>query len=457
MKQLREPTVNHASNLASISEPPVVNLGPSNSGIGTVHNIDFLGIWRFLQRRIKIIAACSALFFVIGVSAILQIPREYSAEALVMIDLRAPTSEGQTSLPGMLAVDMAVLRTEVEVLRSPTIAAGVVTKLDLTHHPEFNSALRAPSLKTKFSRGLSTLLGFDTDVASSSVDDQQTLQRTIKAVMDKTSIVNDGRSYVLKIRATSQSADLASKIANVYTDVYFVSQLESKFEAVRRANSWLNDNLSEMHDKVEASANAAQAFMAENGLDQRSGNTILDQQTAELSTQLILASTNLAQKEANLDQLRRAMKAGDIAAVTPVLSSPLIQEMRRQETGLVREGATLAVKYKLEHPALINIAAQTRDLRQKISEEINKIVASLESEVESARANERILRDSLQNIQAAVATRSKAWPRMQELQRQANADQALYENFLNRFKQTSANEDFQQSDARLLSPATVPV
>jgi capsular exopolysaccharide synthesis family protein len=43
------------------------------------------------------------------------------------------------------------------------------------------------------------------------------------------------------------------------------------------------------------------------------------------------------------------------------------------------------------------------------------------------------------------------------LQREADADRSLYEDFLNRFKQTSAQEDIQQADASIVSEAMIPV
>jgi polysaccharide biosynthesis transport protein len=45
---------------------------------------------------------------------------------------------------------------------------------------------------------------------------------------------------------------------------------------------------------------------------------------------------------------------------------------------------------------------------------------------------------------------------MRELERQAEANRALYENFLNRFKQTTAQQDIQESDANIISAAVAP-
>src|SRR6202008_4625986 len=45
---------------------------------------------------------------------------------------------------------------------------------------------------------------------------------------------------------------------------------------------------------------------------------------------------------------------------------------------------------------------------------------------------------------------------LRELQREADANKLLYENFLTKFKQTTSEEDIQQADARLVSSALPP-
>ncbi|MEM8731894.1 MAG: polysaccharide biosynthesis tyrosine autokinase, partial [Pseudomonadota bacterium] len=48
---------------------------------------------------------------------------------------------------------------------------------------------------------------------------------------------------------------------------------------------------------------------------------------------------------------------------------------------------------------------------------------------------------------------SKGSVQLRQLQREAEANRLIYENFLTRFKETSEQEDLQQADARLISPA----
>jgi capsular exopolysaccharide synthesis family protein len=275
-----------------------------------------------------------------------------------------------------------------------------------------------------------------------------------RALTGHLDVFNDGRSYVLKISVESENPKLAATLANAYANAYLNAQLDAKYQAVQRANSWLNDHLSDLQAKVEASDSAVQQFAADHNLTQTAGTNINSQQVSELNTQLVLASADLAQKEANLKQVKDSLSTGGVSAAAQVLSSPLIQALREQESALITKEADLATRYKPEHPAMINIKAQERDLDLKIQSEINRIVQGMQGDVIAARAKVDSLNQSLNGLQSAP--QNDAQVQLNQLQREADANRTLYENFLNRFKQTSAQEDIQEPDARIISEAMVP-
>ena len=60
---------------------------------------------------------------------------------------------------------------------------------------------------------------------------------------------NSGRSYTIRVSYTSPDPQLSMQVANTVADQYLVDQLEAKFEATRRANSWLQERLEELDRK----------------------------------------------------------------------------------------------------------------------------------------------------------------------------------------------------------------
>ncbi len=92
---------------------------------------------------------------------------------------------------------------------------------------------------------------------------------------------------MIDISYSSANPALAAQIANTFANEYLVDQLESRYEATRRANEWLSERLGELREKVRDSERAVELFKAQNNLVETAGSTLSDQQVAKLNEQLI--------------------------------------------------------------------------------------------------------------------------------------------------------------------------
>lgn len=369
---------------------------PNLIGGGAQQDFDTLELLNVLRRRRRVVLGSIAIITAIAAAVVLQITPRYTAESSVVLDTRKTDVVNFQAVLSGLPADDAVVRSELEVLRSPAIAEQVVKKLQLTSVPEFNPRLQPPSMISALRNGIASLLeklapllGISRTAPASDTDRAQAdLVAATRALQSHVDVSNDGRSYVLKIRATSEDPKRAAALANAYADIYLQAQLEAKFDAVRRANDWLSQHLTELRKEVEASDEAVQTFKAQHHITEAKGETVTTQQIVELNSQLILAAADRAQKESSLKQVQDQLKTGGVDAAMQVLNSPLIQDLRKQEADLLQKEAQLATRYKPAHPAMINIKAQERDLEQKIKDEINKIVRSMAGEAAVARARE---------------------------------------------------------------------
>ena len=106
---------------------------------------------------------------------------------------------------------------------------------------------------------------------------------------------------------------------------------------------------------------------------------------------------------------------------------------------------------------MINIRAEIRDAESAIAAEVRKTIEGLRNDVAVARARERTLADGVAELEDRSVTLSRASVELRQLEREAEADRLIYETFLNRFRETSEQEDLQTADARLLARATPPL
>lgn len=424
-----------------------------------------------LRRRRAIILGCIAVITLLAVVLVFQLKPKYTAETSLLLDSRKTNVIDLQAVMGGLQPEAAAIRSEVDVLRSRQLISKVIEKLGLAGNPDFNTALRGDDgdlFETLASwRRAATdwiELGFGAQekqvVLTPEEVQQQTLMHLTDKLLDHLVVGNDSRSYTIKMSYTADDPALAARIVNAVADAYLVDQLEAKFEATKRANSWLSDRVSDLRNQVNAAEQAVQAYREKNKLTiaDAKGTTVSTQQLGELNSQLILASADRAQKEARLRQFQESAKSGTLDANTPeVMASPLISTLRAQETEVLRKEADLSAHYGDRHPAIINVRAELRDVRRQIAQEINKIVGNLAQEVQVARIREQSLQQNLAELQKRTAQNNEAEVKLHELEREAQASRTLYESFLSRFKETAEQEDIQQADARVIARADVPL
>lgn len=460
---------NTAEIVTPLAPEPKSNPRPStDSAMGSPHRaVDLHEVFRMFRRRKFLVMGTVFIMTLLAVIVSYQLTPRYTATVSLMIDPRETKVVDVESVMSGLGTDRSVLFSEIEVLRSRSLANRVVDELDLMNDPEFNARLRLENEGEGWFTGiLGGIKGFIVAVISDrkavplSPEDAQKRERSkvVNAVLGHMTIVPEGRSYVIGVKFEAESGEKAALIANTIADLYIVEQLEAKFDATRRATEWLNERLEGLRAEVQASERAVAQYREQEGIVQSKDTTVLGQQIAEINTQLIIARTERARAEASLNQVKSLLnKPGGAEAAADVLNAPLIQRLKEQEAEVKRREAEMSSRYGERHPRMIDIRAEAADIHAKIEDEVRKIVNSLQGEVAVARANEGSLRASLQELEKRQSTTGKAEVGLRELEREAEASRTLYESFLGRFKETSEQQGIEQPDTRIISRADAPV
>src|SRR5262249_6997135 len=108
-------------------------------------------------------------------------------------------------------------------------------------------------------------------------------------------------------------------------------------------------------------------------------------------------------------------------------------------------------------PGLVAVRAQLVDLRRQIDGEIARILTAIRNEHQVAMTREASLEAELTRLKGQAATFNEANVKLAELEREAQANRSLFERFLNRAKETTEQQSLQIADARIVSPALVPL
>lgn len=451
---------------SSLSAPPAPAPAGASSTQGS-HQIEFrlqfIRAWSTLWRGKLLILACMAALLVPAILYLQQATPLYTAAATVLIE----SSDAKDTLldhPTLKqAMNESVLETEADVMASQALARRVVEKLKLDEDPEFNAALRQPKPLAQFLAWLNPMSWLTAEShapeLSSETQANMAKARIVRAVLAREVISHRRRSFILEVQFTSENREKAALIVNTLADLYVLDRLEASFSDTRRVASWLGERLEKLRQDVAIAEGASEVYRAANGLRRHDEHaaSVTEQQLSELNSKLVLARTELAQKQARLDQVR-ALTAGhgNVETSADVLQSQLIQKLREQEASLMRENTEAASVYGENHPKMVGLRADLEQLHRKIASEVGKVAASLSNEVDVAASGVRSLDRSLDGLRQQSNAAGGAELHLRELERQAETSRSLYETFLTRFKHDSEQERIQRANARVLSIADVP-
>ena len=415
--------------------------------------VDLREMARILRRRWKAAAAAPLSLTILALIYVLTATTLYTATSTVLVDPRRTTAiESNQAAMSMsnFGTDDATIESETLLIQSIAILQRVVEKLKLTDDPEF---IPTPGILDQIKR----LFSSSSSVAGANQEDAAKA-RSVAILQGRMKVTRQGTTFLVDINVSSESPRKAAVIANAVAEGYFEEQVRAKSEATRIASTWLNGQIDGMKSRVVAAEKAVEDFRSANNLTVSQGVTVNDQQITDLNNQLIAARVQTAEARAKFDQIQQLSKSGsDPGGFNAAISSDIVSKLRAQYADIAKNEADLSSKYGPRHPLVANVHAQLRDAQRLINEEIRRILQSSRRDYDVARSREASLQQSFDQLQGVSSSSGQAQIRLRALQREAEANRTLYESYLARYKETTAQESLEMPDSHVVTKASIPI
>lgn len=197
---------------------------------------------RFLKFAWPRMLAAAAIATTIAFIIVKQMPRTYTATAAIIYDpSTAPVFSTQQSRWLESSVEMSTrIESQVEVIKSASVANAVIAKLGLSRDPEL----------TKPKSTMARLLSHIIPTADSTEDatDKSTVssETAVPIFLRNLSVRRVGLSAVVEISYKALDPAKATLIANTVAETYISIDLDQKAAAARSGGAWLQDRLEQM-------------------------------------------------------------------------------------------------------------------------------------------------------------------------------------------------------------------
>lgn len=409
----------------------------------------------FTQRHWTVIAASVAVAIALAAIYIIVAAPLYSAKSTLLLDTRKLQLFEKQSVLGEVTFDTPAIESQIELLKSESVARAVVVDLNLASDPEFTGDVSS-FFGSLWSAALRLLDPEHDDAAQlTAASSEGELARSAIIYLRRNLTVQRVRlTYVIEIGFRCRDQDKAIRVANAVAEAYITDQTQSKRFTTKRATAWLQERMTELREKAVNADRAAQDFRTKNNIIRVNGTSLDEQQLGQLTTQLVAAREQTAAAKARLDRIQEisASRVPD-ASMAAWLQNDVINRLRQQHVDLSRREADAVLRLGPEHEAVLNLRKEMRQTEQAASAELNRIQEGARNEHEVAYARETAMQARLDQQARENADSRQEVGTLQILESTAKAYQSLYDNFLQRYVEASQQQNFTNTEARVISAA----
>ncbi|WP_027575491.1 exopolysaccharide transport family protein [Bradyrhizobium sp. WSM1743] len=409
---------------ASWEAPRAAKAKPDGASPGLIKgSLTVSGTLAFLRENGRRILTLALALFALGVVVLMVLPVRYAATALVVLDPRElRVTSDQDVLPG-IGQDAAALQSQIEIAKSDGFLRPLIEQLKIAD---------------------------DEDVAGGYTD----MTRLLEKFRNRLEITRRGLTYVIAISFTSNRPDRAAYYANAIAEAFVASQGRVRTEATDEAADWLKDRLKTLSERLRASEDAVAAFRLEHNIVNAGKESTTQQlRVTDLTQQVSAARARTEEAKARYEQVQRDLKAN----VEGPVKQDLLSMLRTQRSALNDQIAQKKAVYGDRHPDLAISYSQLADINRQIEIERKKNIDTAKSEYEAQLEQQNALEKQLKAVETKMLVDGQALVKLQELQRDADANRNIYEQFLSRFKSTNEQRQLQASQTKIASIAIPPL
>ncbi len=381
-----------------------------------------------LRARWRVAALVFALLVVGAVVVTLLLPKQYSATASVVVDVKpdpvSATGYSNNAASGFLA-------TQVDILKSDRVVLRVIRDLKLLESPQIRQQWQDAA------KGRGTL--------------EQWLTATLQNGLE---VKPSRESNVINVIYQSADPRFAAGLANAFAQAYIATTLELRVDPARQFTTFFNAQVKDARDNLERAQARHSAFQRENGIiasDER-----LDIETArlnDLSSQVTQMESVSAESSSRQAQAQGAQ--GD--RLQEVLNNSLISglkgDLARSEVRLQE----LSQRLGDAHPQVQETKANVAELRARVDAEVKRVTGGVGVTNTINRGRQSQTQRELQSQRAKVLRTKAVRDESMVLQREVENAQRLYDSLTARMNQTAMEAQSTQSYVNVLTVAQPPV
>jgi capsular exopolysaccharide synthesis family protein len=378
---------------------------------------------------------------------VFQMTPIYRGTALLLIENVKNKVLTLNDLYGDQRDSIQAFNSQIQILKSRSVAERAIRKLKLFDYPAMDPRRHKSWFSTK-------------PTAGKEMTEAQMTEALVGRVAGSLTIEPIRMSQMVKVSYDSPDKELAAKVANAIVDAYIDNDLESRSEMTQRANEWLTERMAGIRKRLDESEKALQQYREQENIVDNKGVVLsgTGKQFEEVSTNLISARMRLSEAQNAYNQVKnyKNQPLEVLESIPAVLKDPTVRQLRNVESEAIRKVNEYKSRYAPAHPKMIAAQAELKSANDALYNAIEAVINGIYREYEIARNNANAASSAKAQIQAEIQNITRKGSRLSMLEREVDSNKQLYDNFVNRAKETEAAANLQSTAGRMIDPAAEP-
>ena len=427
-----------------------------------VVEVSFGELWRTLMKRKRIIVAATCGFFALGLVYCSMVTPKYLSVSTIQFnkensDSLVPEDPHAPSVANPMDYQVTQ-QTQINTLKSDTLALQVINDLKLENRPEFSpKPLWTLKLPWKSSSN-------SPDESKLPLEYAPHRRARVLRIYHKNLKVDavDG-TWIIRISFYSPDADVAAEVVNSLVSNYEEQQFRTRFAATAQVSDRLSKQLDDLKDQVAASEVALVQYQKQSGLlgVDETHNVVMtrldeaDQQVVAAERSRILAQVAWQLARNGNPELISALTATSSPTGSMINSNAqsTVEALRAQQSQLKVEYAQAASKYGSSHPKLAQMQGELNQLDANIQTEVQNLATRAQNDYLAAQQNENALRASFERAKADANTLNDKNVQYSIMKHEVESKRDLYDSLFKQLKEAGVLAGLRSTNIVTVDPA----
>lgn len=386
--------------------------------------------WRVVwQGKWTVLSVAVVVTTLVAVATFMQTPI-YRATASLEIQPRAKSITPNADFTQLgvsswsWSAEERYLNTQIEIIRSHTVADKTLNSLGLQDAPQFAS-------QTDPAAALASRVG-------------------LRIVPD---------TYVLQISIEDADPEMAQMLANGIADTY----IKLNVQAAKRNAADVIDELFEQiepmkQDIADKEEKRIEMLRTADYFAPDEQETSIGTRIGRLENELTKLQISLGEREAVFNEIEEIeRRGGSFESIGVVADDPIIRGLKEEALRLEQQLDELSATFRESHPTRQAAAAKLSEMPRRIAGEIEKIIATVKTEYAVEQRRVVDLKRQLLGMREEGLGLSQAVSEIETLDAEIKEQRRIYELVTTRIKEIDLNQQTVVNNIRLLQSATEPL